>query len=374
MANILDYIKWRGDLDIKKDPFNAVDGLILSVLSYIPFEEIVPDQPEKNNKKGISIAEAAEVFSKKNIEEKKIRSEKDIELFEALAKAPRFANLHLSFYINKTDLEEEKQFSAITILLPDATTFIAYRGTDLTLVGWKEDFNMSFRCPVPSQTEAVTYLEHVASQVRGKLRLGGHSKGGNLASYAAVFCTNKIQKRILEVYNNDGPGFDLRIIQKEAYKRIQERLHSFVPESSIIGMLLEHNEEYTIVHSSVSGGLMQHDPFSWSVEGCDFVRKKAVTNSSVFINKTIKDWVATTTPEQREQFIDALWEIIGATEATNLTDLGKDWFKHAIAVNRSLKNLDPPTRKILHETLGLFISTAGKHIQTLIGFKKKTLL
>ena len=224
MANILDYLKWRGDISITASPFNAVDSLILSVLSYIPFEEIITEHPLKSNKIEISITEAAELFSKKTVDEKKIRSEKDVELFQALAKAPRFADLPLSFYINRTDLEEEKQFSAITISLPDSTSFIAYRGTDLTLVGWKEDFNMSFLCPVPSQTEAVYYLEHVASHIKGKLRLGGHSKGGNLAVYASAFCNKKIQKRILEVYNNDGPGFDLSIIQKEGYKRVEDQI------------------------------------------------------------------------------------------------------------------------------------------------------
>ncbi|HKL85584.1 MAG TPA: DUF2974 domain-containing protein [Treponemataceae bacterium] len=370
MANILDYIKWRGDISITASPFNAVDGLILSVLSYIPFEGIVTEKIEKSQKKGILLSEAAKQFSSKTIDAKLIRNEKDIELFQSLSQAPRFANLRLSFYINKTDLEEEKQFSAITISLPDSTSFIAYRGTDLTLVGWKEDFNMSFRCPVPSQTEAVLYLSEVASHVKGKLRLGGHSKGGNLAVYAAAFCDTKIQKRIIEVFNNDGPGFEESVIQKKGYKRVEDRLFAFVPESSIIGMLLEHNEEYIIVHSTVSGGLMQHDPFSWSVEGADFIRKTEVRNSSLFVNKTIKDWVAATTPEQRELFIDALWEIIGSTKATNLTDFTKDWFKHAIAVNRSLKTLDEGTKKMLHETLGLLFSTAGKHFQMLFSAKK----
>ena len=199
MANILDYIDWRGDLTFNQSSFNDIDNLILSRISYLPFDGII-DEMET-----ITVREAHERFKKLDLKNVKILQEEDLDLFPSVAQSTRFGNLFLKNYINKRDLQEEKQFSAITIILPDGTMYIAYRGTDNTLVGWKEDFNMSFMKSVPAQADAVDYLNNVAAQTSGRLRVGGHSKGGNLAVYAAAFCNQDVQDRIIEVYNNDGP-------------------------------------------------------------------------------------------------------------------------------------------------------------------------
>ncbi|PKL24640.1 MAG: hypothetical protein CVV47_09390 [Spirochaetae bacterium HGW-Spirochaetae-3] len=358
MANLFDYLEWRGDVGLSASGFNSVDSLILSVLSYIPFDGIVSAEIDRN---GISIADAAELFADSDTAEAAIRNEEDVRLLSALAASDRFGDMRLTGYVNSIDLTAEKQFSAVTILLGRGRTYVAFRGTDLSLVGWKEDFNMSFRCPVPSQEAAAVYLEQVAARLRGKLYVGGHSKGGNLAVYASVFAKRRTRKRILAVYNNDGPGVSSSILERDEFREMQDRIFAFIPQSSIIGMLLEHAERYTIVHSDQSG-LMQHDPYSWSVLGTDFVRMQSVTNESVFIDQTVKEWIAGMTLEQREHFVDVLYRVIGGTEARTLPELTKDWLKSAMALGKSFKDVDEPTKKALIETLGLLFKAARNNL------------
>lgn len=213
MANILEYIIWRGDLTFKQSELNEVDSLILSRFSYFPLDGLFFDD------KKITIKEAYDRLLSIGIDDKKILQIEDKDLFPALANSKRFGELYITNYINKIDKEEEKQFSAVTIILPDNTIYISYRGTDNTLVGWKEDFNLSFDVDVPSQYDAVAYLEKTTRKTKKKIRLGGHSKGGNLAVYAAIFCDDKTKNQILEVYNHDGPGMSSNVIEKKEYKK-----------------------------------------------------------------------------------------------------------------------------------------------------------
>jgi hypothetical protein len=349
MANLLDYLRWRGDLPLRASPFNAVDSLILSVLAYVPFDGVVPPSVTK---KGPTIAEAAAALLETGVGGSAFRDENDLLLLSALAASERFGGLRLCAYENVIDFEREKQFAAVTALTGDGHAFVAYRGTDHTLVGWKEDFNMSFMTPVPAQEAAVAYLERVAAGLRTRLRLGGHSKGGNLAVYAASFCRARTQRRVRAVYNNDGPGFDTVVIAKEGYRNVQDRLFSFVPQSSIIGMLLEHDERYTVVQSDESG-LMQHDPYSWNVLGTGFITVQRVTDESRFIDRTLKEWVGAMEPAKRELFIDAVFDVLSSTDAKTFSELGGDWLKSSIAVAKTLHGLDEPTRKVMFDAIKL---------------------
>lgn len=197
MPNIFDYMKWR-DIDLQKVEFNEIDNLILSRLSYFPFDGILSKKEE------ITLKEAYERTKILGTTGRTLQAE-DIDLYPILANSKRFGKVKITEFINKIELVEEEQFSAITVLLPDKTIYVSYRGTDNTIIGWKEDFNMSFSELVASQTDAVNYLNDIAKKYPNEIRVGGHSKGGNLAVYAAAFCKEEIKKRIIKVYNNDGP-------------------------------------------------------------------------------------------------------------------------------------------------------------------------
>ena len=344
MANIFDYIDWRGDLSFNQAPFNEIDNLILSRVSYFPFDNIIEEDEI------ITMREAYKRFEKLNFEEVRILLKDDIDLFPALAQSERFGELFLKYYVNKRDIKEEKQFSAITIILPDGTVYVSYRGTDNTLVGWKEDFNMSFMKSVPAQKDAKEYLEFIASNVTERLRIGGHSKGGNLAVYAAAFCNTEVQNRIIEIFNNDGPGFFEEIIETPNYQAILGRINTYIPQSSIIGRLLNHEEKCTIVKSTQTG-IYQHDLYSWQLLGGKFIDLEELTNESEFIDKTLKKWLKSIDNKQREAFWMALFEVLSATQAETLSEIKTNWFSSSKKMFETYKSLDEDSKEIITKTL-----------------------
>ena len=354
MANIFDYIQWR-DLSIEKVEFNEIDNLILARLSYFPLDGVV------NGEEEISITEAYEKYEK--LENKgRILQQEDTTLFPILAKSTRFGKMKLTNYINKIDPKQEKQFSAVTILMPDNTIYVAYRGTDNTIVGWKEDFNMSFSELVPAQTDAANYLNNIAYKYKNNIRVGGHSKGGNLAVYAAAFCDTEIQDRIINVYNNDGPGFHEDIINTEEYKRVINKVTTYIPQDSIFGMLLNHEEKYTIVQSNEKG-LMEHDAYSWQVLGKKFVVLKEVTNESKFIDKTIKNWLKDLDMDTRQQVIDIVFEILNSTNSKTIQDLKFSLVKNARIILSSYKQITPENKKMIEATVTALLGIVKENVK-----------
>ena len=366
MSNIFDYLDWRGDLTLDQSPFNAVDNLILSCLSYIRFEGIVPESAET-----VSIAEAFTRFESLSEEEQlpRLRVKEDSRLLKEMAQSRRFADMGLCLYDNQLDPILEKQFCGLTILTGDGLAYIAYRGTDNTLVGWKEDFNMSFKTCVPSQTEAAKYLQRAADSLGAtRLRIGGHSKGGNLAVFAGIHC-GALLNRIEAVYSNDGPGFPAEILESPAYQAVSGRIRTFVPQTSIVGMLLEHTEDYTVVHSRQIG-IAQHDPYSWEILGPDFVCLESVTDGCRFMDQTVKAWVDGMTPEERGEFIDTFYEILCATQAQTVGDLAHFSLKNARTIKKTLENTDPETKKMMTETIARLLDAAKESFHTFLPHKK----
>ncbi len=354
MADCFDYLNWRGDIPFHVAAFNEVDGMILSRFSYFPFEIV------GGNVK-MSIGEASEKMLAADDLDPKLVMKDDRKLIEALVNSSRFSELIFFGYENKIDKETETQFSAVTINVLPGLYYIAFRGTDNTFVGWKENFNMSFTLPVPAQKLAVEYIERMARRLRGMFICGGHSKGGNLAVYGASFCRKSVQKRIVAVENFDGPGFDERVLSQPGYVAIRERVTTYVPKSSVVGMLLSHEEEYMIVDSSHSG-LLQHDTYSWLVERDHFKYLQKVTDTSRFLDLTLKEWISSISHEKRELFIDALYDVISETKVHTLSEFSENWLSNTLTVARSIRKLDDDTKKLLHEVLFAFAKGAGKII------------
>lgn len=345
MANIIDYVKWRGDIELKASKFNEIDSLILNRFSYFPLDSIIKENEI------VSIKELSERFEKEDKDKIKVLWKDDAELFPIMGNSKRFGKMKALEYINKIEPEMQKQFSAITVILPDDTIYVSYRGTDNTLIGWKEDFNMSFKSHIASQISAKEYLEKVAKKYPNKkIRIGGHSKGGNLAVYASIFANAEVKKRIINVYNNDGPGFNEDIINTEEYKKSIKKVITYIPQDSIFGRLLNHKEKYIVVQSTEKG-LMQHDVYSWQVMGENFVVLEEVTNGSKFIDKTITTWLENLDLSTREQVIDILFEIINSTEAQTISDLKVPSIKNARIILSSYKQVNSENKKMIMNTL-----------------------
>lgn len=362
MANLLDYLDWRGDLTLEQAPFNEVDNLILAELVFVDFKGIVPGPGEGAS---VNLRQAADAFFARFPEGEKIDMGVLVpdaipEMLRKMADSNRFRDMKLNCFVDWLDTEKAEQFAALTIETGDGLLYLSFRGTDDTLAGWKEDFHLACVPEVPAQKMAVRYVEQVAKQFpRKKLRLGGHSKGGNLAVWSGVFCPAAVQRRIAAIWSNDGPGFHDDILSLPQHQRVADRIVSIVPKSSVVGMILEHEEDYFVVDSDQQG-LMQHDGFSWQVLGDHFVKLRDVTRQGRLNDLVLKEWVHHMSQEQRELFVDGLFTVLSASGAQTLTDLKDESFKAAGAMVKAMKDMDKDTRDALFYAIKLLFRSNFK--------------
>jgi uncharacterized tellurite resistance protein B-like protein len=351
MSSLFDYLEWRGDLRFSVAPFNPVDNILFSMLSYYPWEGIVGGL---DGNATVSMREAITVLLKVLAEKRKkpnmtfIFKDNLFRLLEAIKDAPRFADVGLCAHVSHSDKKIEKQFSAIMFIPEAGEPYIAFRGTDDSIIGWKEDFNMIFSDAIPAQLEAVDYLEKAARLFKGPFNTGGHSKGGNLAVYAASFCSKRVRNRILNIYNNDGPGI-IDGAAKPGYAEIMSKIRAFIPQTSIVGLLFEQKDDYLVVESTEKG-ILQHNPFSWNVTRDDFRYLDSVTSESRSINETLTRWLAGMDHKRRRQFINALFEMLKESGASSIDDLTDDWLKSAANIIKAIQHYDKETKEMLFST------------------------
>ena len=219
---------------------------------------------------------------------------------------------------------------------------------------------MGFLEEIPSQKQSVAYVARMARQYPDKtIRIGGHSKGGNLAVYSAVKSDGAIQERIVAVHNNDGPGFAWDISETAGHKRIASRIQTVLPQTSVVGMLMEHEKHYQVVHSTYDG-LYQHDGFSWQVLGTQFVHLDDVSREGKLVDEALSAWADSLNTQQREALADALYSVFTASGAKTLSDLNEEKLKSAAAMLKTYKNLDRETRRMVTEALMLFFRLSTK--------------
>lgn len=354
MANIFDYLKWRGDLSFDSAPFNEVDSLIFCTICTMALGPYVPGPGGGS----VTVGEASRAYAlqypKKDVELGVLISPEVPRFFRLLADSPRFRGLGLSRWVDQVADSQAMQFAAVTVTLPDGSRYIAFRGTDDTIAGWKENFMMSFVAAVPAQRAAALYLAETAGVLKGALRMGGHSKGGNLAVYAAMTAPPDIQSRILEVFNNDGPGFGVSVMEDPGYLRVREKIHTLLPQSSMVGILLEHEEDYEVVRSS-GVGPNQHDGFTWEVLGPGFVHLPELSGFGRRNDAAIKAWVDEVPTEQRVKFTQALFDLLESTGARTLTELTGGKLRTAAALIKNWRSLDKETQEMLTHVIKLLI-------------------
>lgn len=349
MANINDYLVWRGDIPLSpKFKFNEIDSMILSRFSYLRFDKIKVE-PE----------ETIESISNKmkDIPNDKFLYNGDKELITNLGQSVRFKDMIVTDYVKINDKSSEKQFGAVTVHISDKEMYISYIGTDSTIYGWKEDFNMSFMDNVPCQISGKEYAEKVAKKYPNKkIRIGGHSKGGNVAIYSAVTQCKEIQDRIIKVYNYDGPGFSKNIIEKYGNSKIMHKLETYIPQDSIIGRILNHAEKIT-VSSSIEKGIYQHDIYSWQVIKDDIVKSEKNTESSEDMNRTVTDWLEITTPQQRKVFIDSVFELFYATDAKTFGEISNNLTTSIPLIFKKYREISSDEKQIVTDMIKAFATS-----------------
>lgn len=355
MANIIDYLNWRGDLTFLKDPFNEVDNLILSHLTYTDFEGI-----ENIDKELIDIDIVRQKYfklhSRQDLEARKSFIASAGLLLDPMAESNRFKDIKLGYYTNIYDKENVVQFAAITYKVSD-TYYIAFRGTDGSIIGWKEDFYFSYSEGTESQLEAVKYVERISDIIKSNFSLGGHSKGGNLAIYAATFCKNITKAKIDIIWANDSPGFTQEIINRDEYKNIMEKIYLILPESSVIGMLMENVVNPHIIKSD-SKFIMQHYAMNWQVLANKFVGADHLSEEAIFIDKTIKSWLDDIALEDRKLAVESVFYCLEACQVSTFTELANGGIKSLIKIREAAKNLPKDQNELIMILYNSFIENS----------------
>lgn len=358
MPNMMDYIAWRGDLPVAAAPWRDVDSLILASFCYNDLGE------HAQSAAGIPLRELAPMLTlREQTGGLFFRQWRD--LLYAMAETQRFGSMGVHDYVDDIDPSRGMQFSAVTCDLDDGSAVIAFRGTDNTIVGWREDFDMSYESPVPAQTEAAAYLLRIAAQSDRPLWVTGHSKGGNLAAYATAHAPEEVQARLLGVYSFDGPGLDDGTMASDGYERIRGRVHSLIPQSSVVGLLLSYHPDYTVVRARALS-LLQHDAFTWQLDGPRFVALQQVDIASQLTNRTVHEWLKHCPPEQRRRFVDTMFSLLEATHASTLNELNADRLKTASALLAATRALDAESRRMVRTMVGQLMTIGAANAWEMI--------
>lgn len=362
-TTVADYLTWRGDIPFSVDPFNEVDNLVLCIVSYINFRRF-PELLTRNPREAVLLSD---ICQKLTVEDEQLGLSQlsYIPVVQQAAQTERFAGTRMFAFEDRSDEEAQMQFAAVTFLLPDKSVFVAFRGTDTSLVGWKEDFNMSYLESVPAQVRAAEYTAEIMRLCRfHKVRIGGHSKGGNLAAWAGLHLPHRDYGRLLAVYNNDGPGFSRSMTERPEYVLLRDKMHTFIPESSIVGVLLEHCEDYTVI-ASTAKSIMQHEALSWCTECNRFIHLEERSTMGRRSDDVLRDWIGSMTPQERKDFTDAFFEILSmGGKARTLDDVQEMGLSGAVALVKEYAGADEKTRRILAEIFKRLAVDIGEEVAT----------
>lgn len=375
MGDIISYVYEFGGFTFTEKPFCEMDGHIFSHLSYFIFDGIVPGIDEK--KPAVALCDVAQKMDWHNFISVKWEPDKNKELFYKAAFSRRYRNTKANYLMEEMDADEGMQFCAVTFLLGNGDTFLSFRGTDDTLVGWKEDFYMAYRTPVGAQLRSTEYVNRVAKLLARKRNLrfylGGHSKGGNLAVYAAMTCDENIKHRIGRIYNMDGPGFRPDFMENLDYDGIRDKILKIVPDESFVGMLMEQKEDYELIRSTEIG-VQQHACFSWCVEGDRFERSGSQHPKRKELYDRFNNWIFALEAEQVGDYIDSLFKMVEITEAKTLTDLknvkGGEVAKKLRTILQEYSGMNDETKQVFWEIGGFVIEILARDQQERLGWRK----
>lgn len=358
MGTILDYLREYGDYSLEEKPFCDVDSLVISQLSYLKFDGIVPGPGEDRAPVSLKEIAAHGAYDRLYADE---RYRKDnTALFKGILSGRRFGEMRLWNYVNLIEPEKESQFSAVVCGLSGGLFYVVFRGTDENIVGWKEDLNLAFSEPVPGQMQSVPYLEQAARTFDGGFYVGGHSKGGNLSVYAAMHCAPKVRERIERIYDHDGPGFRPEVREQGAWQEIEGRIHKTVPRSSLVGMLLYTEGDYRVVESKTIG-IAQHNPYTWLVKDDDFRMVDDIRPGRKFLDQTLNEWILSLDQTQMHIFVDTLYGVVQASETDNLIDFTAHWFQNMQKIGKAISGVDEETARVVMQIMRALFEMVSLH-------------
>lgn len=360
--SIIEYALFNANKSFDELPFNNVDALIFAQLSYLDYTGIVEDT--RSESKGVYLHEISEHENFSDIFVLPRTVENNTKLFNAVAYSRRYGKVRAKFYEDIFETDSDTQFCGMVFVLPGNLNVISFRGTDSTILGWKENCNMLYKYPVSSQEISVAYVDKVIPLLRGKVIVTGHSKGGNLAIYSSVYCKNENKKKITKIVSFDSPGFTEEFVNDPAYLSTLPKISKFVPEESMVGMLLTDKSTYQVVKSD-GIGFYQHDPFMWKIDGISFVPSTKIVMRAKIIDTTFNDWVFGFEPQQREQFLEAMFLLIKKTNETNAPTF-RQWMENLLLnlplALDAIKGISADDRALILKVTKQFFASMGSSV------------
>lgn len=377
-TTIYDYLTWRGDLSLSASPWNECDYLLFAILSYVNVRAVEHDAHTRVTSPADLARSLVALTSpcSKTINPTYIRSmiAPARKLFEQLARAPRYARVMLRNYTDVCDNAKHVQFCAETWLVPNTFELVCFRGTDMSIAGWKEDFLLGLG-EVPAQTMAREYLTQVVAG--GDTLVGsapcdhptplpvavlGHSKGGNLAAFAAVSMPQELQRRIAAVYNLDGPGFSPALNVPNPYTVYGERYRRIVPEFSVVGQLFGTDAAPCFVVKSTAMGLFEHEPLTWCVGATSFIAARGLHPAATRVAQMHARWERSLVKDAEKQAVDEVFDALYASGKNDISEIVRDprcWKRVYAAASK----VSPITR----EYIGAFIECFGVGFADAVG-------
>lgn len=349
MGKILDYVRWRGDLTLDREPFNSLDAGLFAAFAYLPFDSSV---------KGHTL----EAATKRLIQKKTLIHSDKLEA-ELVNLSDRYKNMHFLDWSHLSQKKPPVQFTAMTIELDSETILVAYRGTDGSMVGLNEDVDMSYQPEIFGQSVAADYLDKMAQAYPDKkIYTVGHSKDGNFAAYALYAASPSLQNRVIKAYSFDGPGFMKEMYNQIEFQRVIPKMMTYVPEGSIFGMMLDHPERVIVVKSRMKHLMKQHNPLHWEVARNSFVMAPGLSNASRIIRSTFISWNTKIPREKREAFWLAFFTALESQKITEASQLTTNKIRGAIQFSHAYLALDPDARLIANEIISDITATARQYI------------
>lgn len=358
MKNMLDYIKEFGHVSFEERAFSEIDALVLTELEYLPLEKVVPS--DENGENFVTVKEIAEYMQEHKQElfdeNPMMITQERHEVSQVIADAPRFQSLKFFGVVSEWDKDTTKQFAAVTVEVEPSVRLVVFRGTDETLIGWKEDFLMTYSPLVAAQTDAKEYLAKQASLWGGDLMISGHSKGGNLAIYAAATQVEDVQLRIVDIFCFDSPGLYRSVLETKGYQNIVPLAMRYIPQDSLVGLMLESEVPYVIVKSNATGA-MQHSAMTWEIEDGQFIKMEKLTKNSQLNDQTFKKWTESVSDEELELFWNVFFELLFSVGIDTVNDLYGQFMHYVQEFLKAAGNMDEEKRELLTRIALLLVST-----------------
>ena len=367
MGNFFDYLIWREDLSFKTKAFNQIDSIILCQILYAEFDNLIS---EKFSRK-IKLSALAEIYFTKNLQTKNLGifiNNGTADILKLAGKSKRFKDIQLSGYINQHDESTKTQFCAVTAILPTGEICVIYKGTDDTILGWEESFSLAYKTPIEGHLYAKEYLDAVAKKIKKKMYVMGHSKGGNFAVYAAANTLKKNTQRIIAVFDNDGPGFLENELENPQYKNILPKIHTIIPESSIVGPLLKRKNKPQYIKSSENTGIAQHDLTTWQIECTNFIIAESQSLTGEVSAKTVETWLSNLSQAKKEEFLTLFFTALKKTGAKTLIELQDNWLKNSVDILKSVSKLNKETKTHIYDIFKVFFHSLHLNFPSLKDF------